>query len=65
MDRVIDEMLNLGICTELLIDQVKIVQENGELCVAYPDRTDLKALEGRVNLRREVCKVDGTEEGNQ
>ncbi len=56
MDRVIEEVLNLGLSSEFVIDQIKITQENGELCVAYPDRADLRGLEAIANVRRETAK---------
>ena len=50
MDKLIYEMLALGLGTELngdsqaktlYVEQVKVVNEDGQLRVAYPDRLDL------------------------
>ncbi|VDK67860.1 unnamed protein product [Litomosoides sigmodontis] len=51
MDMFIEETVMQGCLTDLVIEEVKIEQHNGELLVAYPSKTDLRI--SKCAVRRE------------
>uniref|UniRef100_A0A1I8EH65 Disease resistance R13L4/SHOC-2-like LRR domain-containing protein n=1 Tax=Wuchereria bancrofti TaxID=6293 RepID=A0A1I8EH65_WUCBA len=56
MDTFIKEIIMQGCLTNLVVEQVKIRQHNGELLVAYPSKNDLRIP--KCIIRRELV-VDG------
>ncbi|KHN82072.1 Leucine-rich repeat-containing protein 47 [Toxocara canis] len=65
MDRFIEEIANSGISTNLIVEQVKVYQQNGELLSAYPGKLDLRLQS--VSVHRELISgtVDDTSHDSQ
>lgn len=52
MDRLIEELVNNNFCPVLIVEQIKVMQQNGNLLIAYPGKLDLQLPS--INIIRET-----------